>query len=112
LRRIVRDFESRGTSVQKTIEMWDSVRRGEKRWIYPFQENADMFFNSSTLYELAVLKKHIFPLLTEVAPEDECYDEVRAIVKVLNFVQDADVDDEIPPTSLVREFIGGNTFYR
>ena len=112
LRRIVRDYESRGTSVQRTMDMWSSVRRGEKRWIFPYQENADMFFNSSTLYELAVLKKHIFPLLTEVGPEDECYDEVRAIVKVLNFVEEADVDDEIPPTSLVREFIGGNTFYR
>ncbi len=112
LRRIVRDFEGRGASVQVTMEMWGSVRRGEKKWIFPYQENADMLFNSSTLYELAVLKKHIFPLLTAVGPEDECYDEVRAIVKVLNFVQEADVDDEIPPTSLVREFIGGNTFYR
>ena len=112
LRRIVRDFESRGTSVQRTIGMWDSVRAGERRWIFPFQENADVIFNSSTLYELAVLKKHIFPLLTAVEPEDPAYDEVRAIVKVLNFVQEADVDDEIPPTSLVREFIGGNTFYR
>ena len=112
LRRIVRDHESRGTSVQRTMDMWDSVRRGEKRWIFPFQEQADMMFNSSTLYEFAGLKKHIFPLLTEAGPEDECYDEVRAIVKVLNFVQEADVDAEIPPTSLVREFIGGNTFYR
>ena len=112
LRRIVRDFESRGTSVQGTIAMWDSVRRGEERWIFPFQENADVIFNSSTLYELAVLKKHIFPLLTEIQPEDPCYEQVRAIVKVLNFVREADVDDEIPPTSLVREFIGGNTFYR
>lgn len=111
LRRIVRDYESRGTSVQGTIAMWDSVRRGEKRWIYPYQENADVIFNSSTLYELAVLKKHIFPLLTAIEPEDECYEQVRAIVKVLNFVREADVDDEIPPTSLVREFIGGNTFY-
>ena len=112
LRRIVRDYESRGTSVEGTIGMWASVRAGEERWIFPFQENADVIFNSSTLYELAVLKKHIFPLLTAVPPEHECYDEVRAIVKVLNFVQEADVDDEIPPTSLVREFIGGNTFYR
>jgi uridine kinase len=112
LRRIVRDFESRGTSVQGTIAMWDSVRRGEEKWIFPFQENADVIFNSSTLYELAVLKKHIFPLLTEIQPEDPCYEQVRAIVKVLNFVREADVDDEIPPTSLVREFIGGNTFYR
>ncbi len=112
LRRIVRDFESRGTSVQRTIAMWDSVRRGEERWIYPFQENADVIFNSSTLYELAVLKKHIFPLLTAIEPSDECYDDVRGIVKVLNYILEADVDDEIPPTSLVREFIGGNSFYR
>ena len=112
LRRIVRDYETRGASVQKTLSMWDSVRRGEKRWIFPYQEQADVIFNSSTLYELAVLKKHIFPLLTAVQPEDTCYDEVRAIVKILNYVCEADVDDEIPPTSLVREFIGGNTFYR
>ena len=112
LRRTVRDYETRGSSVQKTLSMWDSVRRGEKRWIFPFQENADVIFNSSTLYELAVLKKHIFPLLTAIEPEDECYDEVQKIVKILNYVIEADVDDEIPPTSLVREFIGGNSFYR
>ena len=112
LRRVVRDYETRGASVQRTLSMWDSVRRGEHRWIFPYQENADVIFNSSTLYELAVLKKHIFPLLTAIEPEDECYDQVRNIVKVLNFIQEADVDDEIPPTSLVREFIGGNTFYR
>ena len=112
LRRCVRDYETRGSSVQHTMSMWDSVRAGEKRWIFPFQENADVIFNSSTLYELAVLKKHIFPLLTAVQPEDEYYDDVRAIVKILNYIEEADVDDEIPPTSLVREFIGGNTFYR
>ncbi len=112
LRRIVRDYETRGSSVQHTLSMWDSVRRGEKRWIFPYQENADVMFNSSTLYELAVLKKHIFPLLNAVQPEEECYEEVRNIVKILNYIQEADVDDEIPPTSLVREFIGGNTFYR
>ena len=112
LRRIVRDFETRGASVARTLSMWDSVRRGEARWIFPFQENADVIFNSSTLYELPVLKKHIFPLLLAVQPEDEYYDEVRSIVKVLNFIYTADVDDEIPPTSLVREFIGGNSFYR
>ncbi len=112
LRRTVRDFETRGASVQQTLSMWDSVRRGEERWIFPFQENADVIFNSSTLYELAVLKKHIFPLLTAIEPQDECYDQVRAMVKILNYVYEADVDDEIPPTSLVREFIGGNSFYR
>ena len=112
LRRTVRDFEGRGSTVQRTLSMWDSVRRGEKRWIFPYQEKADVIFNSSTLYELAVLKKHIYPLLVAVPPEDECYEEVRAMVKILNFVQEADVDDEIPPTSLVREFIGGNSFYK
>ena len=112
LRRIVRDYETRGSSVAHTLDMWQSVRAGEEKWIYPFQENADVMFNSSTLYELAVLKKHIFPLLTDIEPSDECYDQVRSVVKVLNFVHEADVDFEIPPTSLVREFIGGNTFYR
>lgn len=112
LRRIVRDYETRGSSVQRTISMWDSVRSGEKRWIFPYQENADTILNTSTLYELAVLKRHIYPLLAEIQPEDDCYDDVQSIVKVLEYVLAADVDDEIPPTSIVREFIGGNTFYR
>lgn len=112
LRRTVRDYLTRGSSVQRTLSMWDSVRRGEARWIFPYQEHADVIFNSSTLYELAVLKKHIYPLLLEVDREDEYYKEVRNITKLLSCIQDADVDDEIPPTSLVREFIGGNSFYR
>ena len=112
LRRIVRDYETRGASVAHTLSMWDSVQRGEKQWIFPYQEHADVIFNSSTLYELAVVKKHIYPLLTAVQPEESCYETVRGIVKILNFVAEADVDDEIPPTSLVREFIGGNSFFR
>ncbi len=112
LRRTVRDFEGRGASVQRTLDMWDSVRRGEERWIFPYQENADVIFNSSTLYELAVIKKYIYPLLTKVDPSDECYEQVRAMVGLLNYVREADVEDEIPPTSIVREFIGGNSFYR
>lgn len=112
LRRTVRDYETRGASVEHTLSMWDSVQRGERRWIFPYQETADVIFNSSTLYEIAVLKKHIYPLLTAVQPENPYYDQVRAMVKILNFVQEASVDDEIPPTSLIREFIGGNTFYR
>ena len=112
LRRTVRDYENRGSSVEKTLSMWDSVRRGEERWIFPYQENADVIFNSSTLYELAVLKNHIYPLLNAVQPEQSCYEQVRGMVKILNYVQAAQVEDEIPPTSLVREFIGGNSFYR
>lgn len=111
LRRIVRDYSTRGSTVQHTLSMWESVQRGEKTWIYPYQENADVIFNSSTLYELAVLKKYVFPLLTAVGPEDEYYDEIRGVVKFLDYVAEADVEDEIPPTSIVREFIGGNRFY-
>ena len=112
LRRCVRDYETRGASIPKTLSMWDSVRAGEKKWIFPFQEHADVIFNSSTLYELAVLKKHIFPLLSAIEPHEDCYEQVRAMVKVLNYIHEADVDDEIPPTSIIREFIGGNAFYK
>lgn len=112
MRRTVRDLATRGSSVARTMSMWDSVRRGEHRWIFPFQETADAIFNSATVYELAVLKKYVYPLLKAVEPEEPCYEQVRALVKILNYVQQADVDDEIPPTSLVREFIGGNSFYK
>lgn len=112
MRRTVRDLESRGSSVERTMSMWDSVRRGEHRWIFPFQEKADVIFNTSTVYELAVLKRHIYPLLTAVSPEETCYEQVRSLVKILNYVLEADVDDEIPPTSLVREFVGGNSYYK
>ena len=71
-----------------------------------------MIFNSSTLYELAVLKKYIYPLLEEIPPEDPCYEQVRSLVKILNYVCEADVEDEIPVNSILREFIGGCCFYR
>ena len=112
MRRTVRDLEGRGSSVEQTMNMWESVRRGEHRWIFPFQENADVIFNTATIYELAVIKRHIYPLLTAIPPEESCYELVRSVVKVLNYVLEADVDDEIPPTSLVREFIGGNSYYK
>ena len=112
LRRLVRDYLTRGASVERTLDMWGSVQRGAQRWIFPYQESADAIFNSALVYELAVLKKHIFPLLQSVDPGSACYDQVRSIIKFLNYVQDAPVEDEIPPTSILREFIGGNTFYR
>ena len=112
LRRLVRDYETRGKSVEGTLAMWSSVRQGEERWIFPYQEEADAILNTTLVYEPAVLKKHIFPLLTAVQPESPYYSDVLAIVKFLNYFLDANVEDEIPPTSILREFIGGNTFYR
>ena len=112
LRRMVRDYETRGASIEKTLSMWDSVRRGEERWIFPYQEDADAIFNTTLAYEPAVLKRFIFPLLNAVRPGSPYFDEVRAIVKFLNYFLEANVEDEIPPTSILREFIGGNTFYR
>ena len=111
LRRLVRDYLTRGATIERTLSMWDSVQKGEQRWIFPYQEGADAIFNTALVYELAVLKKHIFPLLQTADPTSPCYDQVRNIVKFLNYVQDASVEDEIPPTSILREFVGGNTFY-
>lgn len=112
LRRMVRDYETRGASVEATMAMWPSVQRGERTWIFPYQEQADALFNTALVYELAVLKRHIFPLLLMVTEESPYYADVRSVIKFLNYFQDADVEDEIPPTSILREFIGGNTFYR
>lgn len=112
LRRMVRDHETRGATIEHTLSMWDSVRRGEERWIFPYQEQADAIMNTALVYEPAVLKKHIFPLLQAVRSDSPYFDEVRGIVKFLNYILEANVEDEIPPTSVLREFIGGNTFYR
>ena len=112
LRRLVRDYETRGASMEHTLSMWPSVRRGEETWIFPYQEHADALFNTTLVYEIAVLKKYVYPLLREVPPTSKYYAETRDIVKFLNYILDADVEDEIPPTSILREFIGGNTFYR
>lgn len=112
LRRMVRDYETRGASVEKTMSMWLSVRRGEEKWIFPYQEEADAFFNTALVYEPAALKKHIFPLLKAVPAESPYYAMARDLVKFLNYFAEADVEDEVPPTSILREFIGGNTFYK
>ena len=112
LRRIVRDCATRGSTVEHTLSMWDSVRQGEERWIFPYQQNADAVFNSSLVYELVVLKRQVYPLLLAVHPESPCFSEVRQLVKFLNYIREANIDDEIPPTSILREFVGGNVFYR
>lgn len=112
LRRLVRDYATRNASMETTLSMWPSVRRGEETWIFPYQEHADALFNTTLVYEIAVLKKYVYPLLAAVPPQSPFYAETRDIVKFLNYILDADVEDEIPPTSILREFIGGNTFYR
>ena len=112
LRRMVRDYLTRGASIERTLGMWDSVRRGERRWIFPYQEGADAIMNTALVYELCVLKKHVYPLLKQITSDNPCYDEVVRMIKFLNYIRDAAVEDEIPPTSILREFVGGNTFYR
>ncbi|MDD3919912.1 MAG: nucleoside kinase [Eubacteriales bacterium] len=111
LRRLVRDYKTRNASMEKTLSMWQSVRRGEETWIFPFQEQADAFLNTTLLYEPAVLKGYIYPLLKAV-PKDSPYFAQANDTKFLNYFLVAEgVEDEIPPTSILREFIGGNTFY-
>jgi len=112
LRRLVRDHATRNSSMEETLSMWPSVRRGEEKWIFPFQEQADAIFNTTLVYELAVLKKYVYPLLQEVPRKSPYYLQAKNILKFLNYFLDAEVEDEIPPTSVLREFIGGNAFYR
>ncbi len=112
LRRIVRDNLFRGTMPEKTMAMWASVRHGEENYIFPFQEEADAMFNSSLAYELPIMKKHAYPLLCAVQPESPYYTLARRLVKFLNYIRVADVEDEIPVNSILREFIGGCCFYR
>lgn len=112
IRRIVRDSMFRGTEVQATLEMWDSVRRGEEKYIFPFQEEADAMINSSLVYELAIVKKYVYKQLMSVTEDKPYYSIARRLVKFLNYVKSAEVDDEVPLNSLLREFIGGSCFYR
>ena len=106
------ELEKMAASMEETLGMWASVRRGEERWIFPYQDNADALINTTLLYEPSVLKKYVYPLLKEVTPQSKYYAMARDIVKFLNYILDADIEDEIPPTSIMREFIGGNTYYR
>ena len=109
LRRIIRDHKYRGVSAQETIRRWPSVRKGENKWIFPYQENADAMFNSAMLFELAVIKSQAEPLL-ELLPEN-CpeYAEAYRLRKFLRYIRPIP-EDQIPPTSLLREFLGGSSF--
>jgi uridine kinase len=110
LRRIVRDYKYRGYSARETIARSPSVRRGEDKWIYPFQEEADVMFNSALLFELAVLKRHAEPILQEVPKYCEEYTEAHRLIKFLQYFIPIP-EKEIPPTSLLREFVGGSSFH-
>jgi uridine kinase len=109
LRRIIRDNNYRGYPAWETIKRWPSVRRGEEKNIFPHQENADVMFNSATLYELAVLKKYAEPVLKQVPENRAEYIEAIRLLKFLSWFKQID-DAEIPPTSLLREFLGGSSF--
>jgi len=109
LRRIIRDYRFRNYSARETIARWPSVRRGEEKWIFPYQENADVMFNSALIFELAVLKRHAEPILAEVPKYCDEYTETHRLLKFLNYFVSIQ-DREIPPTSLLREFLGGSSF--
>ena len=109
LRRIIRDSKYRGYHADETIRRWPSVRKGEEKNIFPYQENADVMFNSATLYELAVLKKYAVPVLEAVLQNQDEYSESRRLLEFLSYFKPMN-DDEIPPTSLLREFLGGSSF--
>lgn len=109
IRRMVRDYATRGHSAEQTIEMWPSVQRGESRHIFPFQESADAIFNSALVYELAVLKKTALPLLEEIKQGSPIYAQAKRLKKFLYYFESIDDDSWVPSTSLLREFIGGSS---
>ena len=109
IRRIVRDYRYRGYSAEQTISRWDSVRRGEDKWIFPFQENADVMFNSAMIYELAAIRRHAEPILMQVPRTAPEYSEAYRLLKFLGYFNYI-TDRELPPTSLLREFLGGSSF--
>ena len=109
LRRIIRDHKYRGVNALGSIRRWASVRKGENRWIFPFQENADAIFNSAMLFELAVIKQQAEPLLEQVPENCDEYAEAYRLLKFLRYIKPIP-EDQIPPTSLLREFLGGSSF--
>ncbi|MDE6574258.1 MAG: nucleoside kinase, partial [Muribaculaceae bacterium] len=109
LRRIIRDHKYRGTTAEETIRRWPSVRRGEEKWIFPYQENADAMFNSSLLYELSVMKAYAEPILRSVPEDVPEYAEAYRLIKFLSYFLPVNIN-LLPSTSLLREFLGGSSF--
>ena len=112
IRRMVRDYQFRASPVERTFDMWPSVVSGEEKNIFRFQEHADIMFNSSLMYELAILKSYAAPLLSEVKPDSPHYTKAQRLLDFLSYFVGANVEDEIPVNSILREFIGGCCFYR
>jgi len=110
LRRIVRDFRTRGSTAANTISMWPSVLRGEAKYIFPWQEQADTFYNSALVYEMSVLKQYAEPLLFGISQTEPEYTEARRLIKFLSSFLSIP-SESIPPNSILREFIGGSSFY-
>ncbi|MGI6074347.1 MAG: nucleoside kinase [Fermentimonas sp.] len=109
IRRMIRDYAHRGYSAQDTISRWSSVRKGEDKWIFPFQENADVMFNSAMIYELAAIRRHAEPILMQVPRTAPEYSEAYRLLKFLSYFNYI-TDRKLPPTSLLREFVGGSSF--
>ena len=109
LRRIIRDYRFRGYSAEDTINRWPSVRRGEDKWIFPYQENADAMFNSAMLYELAALRKFAEPILAQVPESSKANAEAYRLLRFLRYFNYIPTE-ELPGTSLLREFLGGGSF--
>ncbi len=109
LRRMIRDVRKRGTSPTKTISMWDSVRRGEEKYIFPYQSSADATFNSALNYEIAVIKQYVEPVLFSVQKDSKEYPEAKRLLKFLDYFLGIP-SDNVPSNSILREFIGGSTF--
>ncbi len=110
IRRMVRDARTRGSSAKRTIQMWPSVRKGEEENIFPYQESADIFFNSALIYELAILKQFAEPLLFSIGPEEPEYYEAKRLLKFLDYFLGVSSED-LPINSIVREFVGGSCFH-
>ncbi len=110
LRRIIRDKKFRGYSAEETIHRWPSVRAGEEKWIFPFQENCDRMINSALLYELAVLRNYVLPILEKVPADAPEAEEALRLRQLVGFFEPIS-DKQIPPVSLLREFVGGSSFH-
>ncbi|MBF1051890.1 MAG: nucleoside kinase, partial [Peptostreptococcaceae bacterium] len=108
MRRIIRDNSHRGYSIEDTMSMWDEVGNGERKNIFVFQENADIMFNSSLIYEIAVIKKHIEPLLRNIKKNSVYYKEAKKLLKFIQYFVSIEDESDIPNTSILREFIGGS----